>query len=77
MSGEKAVWTNAEIDTFLDYLIDENAYKILDSKRQKNQELYDKVSGLMKANNGFDKTPNQCRTKFKLMKARYYKMLKE
>ena len=55
--ADKAVWANDEVSELLDHLIDKNAYRILDSKRQRNMELFEDVS---KALNG-SKTAQQQR----------------
>ena len=68
--AEKVIWTKAEIDTLLDLIIDFDGCKILDSKRQRNKELYDKISDAMKER-GIIKSSIQCRTKFKHMKSRF------
>lgn len=70
MEEGRACWSNDEIKTMLDFIKDKNGYKLLDSKRQRNIELYNAITGHMKAR-GFTKTPEQCRSKFKVLKAKY------
>lgn len=65
--AEKTVWTSSEITSLLEHLTDRNAYTILDSKRQRNMELFEDVAKAMDCG----KSPQQCRTKFKAMKSKY------
>ena len=71
MAADKCVWSDAAISTMLDYLIEKDAYKVLDSKRQKNKEMYTDVASFLEER-GFKKTADQCRTKFKALKSKYY-----
>ena len=67
---DKCVCTDNEISTMLDFLIDRETYKILDSKRQKYADLYSELSAFL-AERNMVKSLDQCRTKFKALKSKY------
>lgn len=67
---DRTVWTTDETHTLIDFIKEKSGHKILDSKRQRNIELFKAISDEMKAR-GFIKTAEQCRSKFKTMKSNY------
>ena len=68
---DKTTWSDDEIQTMLQFFIQDNtAARVLDSKRQRNKDLYDRVENELK-DRGFSKTSEQCRRKFKSLKSTY------
>ena len=70
MADDKCSWSADEIETMLEFIIQKEGYKILDSKRQRNSDLYESVSQDMNGRR-YTKTAQQCRTKFEALKSQF------
>jgi Myb/SANT-like DNA-binding domain len=72
--GEKhKYWEKSEIVTFLELQLEKNVISLMDSKSIKHTDIYKMLSEEL-AVRGFQRTAEQCKTKFKSLKADYSKM---
>ena len=64
------MWTEEETELFLQMIKEKNITAILDSKQQRNAELYKELEGEMREK-GFEKPWQILRSKWKTLKQRY------